>query len=249
MPATTPELLRRDAPRIGGSEAGFIGLVVGLSVIILVSCVGVFLLLKFKEPSERERRARKEQRSLERAQAKAAPALPSMSNSRREANASSASAAWTSLSRMFRSHNGHGWIQASGDAWEADEAEREMGIHRHLGQYEDAPFRPPVVDPYTHNATYDLNDPPPRSAESRPTSMLSYSLSERERDPEIRWTPRFTPSHSTFSDVNTIPRSASPESDHTVLQHAEPNPNRHMSVDSVASIRTFEGGTKFKEGL
>jgi len=146
---------------------------------------------------------------------------------------------------MFRSHNGHGWIQASGDAWEADEAEREMGLHRQLGQYEDAPFRPPVVDPYDNDARSPASNP-----NSRQTSVLSYPLSERERDPEIRWTPRFTASHSTFSEMNTIPRSVSPESDHTVLQQpAVPNADRQMSRDSTTSIRTFEGGTKFIEGL
>ncbi|KAJ7058095.1 hypothetical protein C8F01DRAFT_1255979 [Mycena amicta] len=226
MPATT-SILRRDTPRIGGTTGGFIGLVVGLALIILVSSVAIFWLLRHHEPTERERALRRERRET---------STPTAPASRREANVSAGST-WGSLSRMFRSHNGHGWIQASGDAWEADEAEREMGLQK---LYQDTPFRPPVVDPYNDN--------------SRPTSsIVSYPLSEREREhdpPEIRWTPRFTASHSTFSDMNTIPRSASPESDHTVLQQQHPaTQDRHTSIDSLASIRTFEGGTKFVEGL
>ncbi|KAF7297212.1 hypothetical protein MIND_00954300 [Mycena indigotica] len=241
MPATiSKSLLPRDTPRIGGSTGGFIGLVVGLSVIIVVSCIAIFWLLRHHEPSERDRAVRRERRETTE-RAFGLPKVTAGGSTRREANAS-ATSAWTSLSQMFKSHNGHGWIQASGDAWEADEAEREMGLQQR--RYEDAPFKPPVVDPYNEHAVA----PPPTS---RASSMLSYPLSDRDYDPEIRWTPRFTASHSTFSDMNTIPRSASPESDHTVLQQQQPMPqgqgqNRHMSADS---IRTFEGGTKFVEGL
>nr|GAT59097.1 predicted protein [Mycena chlorophos] len=224
-------LLRRDTPEIGGSAGGFIGLVVALSVIVVGASVGIFYLLRHHEPTQRDRAMRRERRETSE-RAFGVPAITAnraaAGPARREANASTASA-WTSLSRMFRTHTGHdGWIQASGDAWEADEVEREMGL-RH--GYEDAPFKPPVEDPY--------------DTSSRPTSSIH---SYHGQDPEIRWAPRFTASHSTFSDLNTIPRSASPEtvSDHTVIPQAA---DRHMSVDSLNSIRTFEGGTKFVEGL
>lgn len=45
-------------PEIGGSSAGFIALVVVLSIIIVLSCVGVFFLLRNHQSTSRERRTR-----------------------------------------------------------------------------------------------------------------------------------------------------------------------------------------------
>ncbi|KAK7055188.1 hypothetical protein R3P38DRAFT_1347407 [Favolaschia claudopus] len=202
---------RRDSPKIGGSEGGFIGLLVGLIVIILGSSIAIYILLRDHSPSDRERQARREQRRYpsEASRVSFKPRLP-----------------WSEkLGGMFGrgTSSKKGWIQASDDAWEAD-ANREMsGLHP-----VDQPFRPPL-DPY---------------------SIPSYSSDSVPYDPPE---PRYTPaSHSTMSDLHShesvIPRSTSPES--TVPPHSpEQNKDRHLSIESASSVRTFEGGTKFIEGL
>ncbi|KAJ6542588.1 hypothetical protein B0H19DRAFT_1267833 [Mycena capillaripes] len=212
---------KRDAPRIGGSEGGFIGLVVGLGVIILVSCVAIYILLRDHSPSQRDREGRRHDSRYPSETSRTASLKPRLPWSEK-------------LGGLFgggggtakrNSKSGHGWIQASGDAWEADEVERSREMSG-LGQSLDAPFRPPV-DPYAA---------PPSSSS---TDSVAY-------DPAARYTPMPT---SLRSD-SPIPRSMSPES--TVHPHANPDPNsqsRQFSVESAASVRTFEGGTKFIEGL
>jgi hypothetical protein len=228
---TRSELLRvaeygkRDAPRIGGSEGGFIGLVVGLIVIILGSSVAIYFLLRDHSPSERDRAARREERRY-----------PSESSH----ISLKGRIPWSEkLGGIFgrgapskrTSKSGHGWIQASGDAWEADEVDRHRSREMSGLEPMDQPFRPPV-DPYAAaSETY--------SSESIPS-----------------YDPRYTPmpaSQSTLSSSilrseSPIPRSTSPES--TVHPSSpQQNRDRHFSVESSNSVRTFEGGTKFIEGL
>ncbi|KAJ6476145.1 hypothetical protein C8R45DRAFT_1008966 [Mycena sanguinolenta] len=219
MPFLARELLqvseysKRDVPRIGGTEGGFIALVIGLVVIILGSSVAIYILLRDHSPSEREREARREERRYpsESSRLSFKPRLP-----------------WSEkLGGMFgrgttskrSSKSGHGWIQASGDAWEEEEADHMRS--RELKRV-DPPFRPPV-DPYA----------------------ASYSSDSVPYDPPM------PASHSTLSTIRSespIPRSMSPES--TVHPSSpQQNKDRHFSVESSTSLRTFEGGTKFIEGL
>ncbi|PAV23444.1 hypothetical protein PNOK_0051200 [Pyrrhoderma noxium] len=48
-PPASTETHFKSIPTIGGSEGGFIGLVVGLGVILIVSCVSIFLLLRCRK--------------------------------------------------------------------------------------------------------------------------------------------------------------------------------------------------------
>ncbi|KAJ7468552.1 hypothetical protein FB451DRAFT_1256525 [Mycena latifolia] len=208
-------LRKRDAPRIGGSTGGFIGLVVGLVVIILGSCVAIYILLRDHSPSDRQRAARRQESHYTSAPAKSGALLP-----------------WSAkLGGLFgrtssdgapRSKGGHGWIQASGDAWEADEADRTREMSETAV---DPPFRPPPVPSYTYSTSTESVsfDPPPESA-------------------------HYTPLPASHSTLGSLPRSASPESTVSPRQSG-PDKNRHFSIDSLASIRTFEGGTKFIEGV
>ncbi|KAJ6482834.1 hypothetical protein C8R47DRAFT_1217761 [Mycena vitilis] len=207
------EYAKREAPRIGGSTAGFIGLVVGLGVIILLSCVAIYILLRDHSPSQRERAARRHD-SRYPADSSRAPQL------------AAGPIPWSEkLGGLFTrgrpskraSKSGHGWIQASGDAWEADEADRS----REMAGL-DAPFRPPT-DPYA-------------------ASYSSDSIAATYDQPETRYTP--TPMSI------SIPRSMSPESSGVhPIGTATANDSRQFSVESAGSVRTFEGGTKFIEGL
>ncbi|KAF7373437.1 hypothetical protein MSAN_00553300 [Mycena sanguinolenta] len=217
MPILARELLqvseysKRDVPRIGGSEGGFIALVIGLVVIILGSSVAIYILLRDHTPSEREREARREERRY--------PSESSRSSFKSRLP-------WSEkLGGMFgrgttsskrSSKSGRGWIQASDDAWEEGEADYMRS--RELKRV-DPPFRPPV-DPYA----------------------ASYSSDSVPYDPPLPATIR--------SDF-PIPRSTSPES--TVHPSSpsrlEQTKERHFSVESSTSLRTFEGGTKFIEVL
>ncbi|KAJ7239953.1 hypothetical protein B0H12DRAFT_1221805 [Mycena haematopus] len=222
MPHLSRELLqlseysKRDVPRIGGTEGGFIALVIGLGVIILGSSVAIYILLRDHSPSERQREARREERRYpsESSRLSLKPRFP-----------------WSQkLSSLFgrgtaskrSSKSGHGWIQASGDAWEEDEAGHTRSREMSGLEPVDQPFRPPV-DPYA----------------------ASYSSDSIPYDPPM------PASHSTLSNLRSespIPRSTSPES---TVHASSPvqNKDRHFSTESSNSLRTFEGGTKFIEGL
>ncbi|KAJ7938215.1 hypothetical protein B0H13DRAFT_2301780 [Mycena leptocephala] len=203
---TRSELLRaveygkRDAPRIGGSQGGFIGLVVGLAIIILVSCVAIYILLRDHSPSDRQREVRR-QDSRYPSESSNTPLKSRLPWSEKLGGIFGRGAPSKRTSK-----SGHGWIQASGDAWEADEAERRGSREMTgLGQSLDAPFH--ALHPHAH-----------------------------------------APSHSTLRSESPIPRSMSPES---TVPHGglEQNQSRTFSVESAGSVRTFEGGTKFIEGL
>lgn len=51
--------MQESRPEIGGSFGGFVGLVVGLSAIFLLSCIGIFILLRNHEPTPHERHIRR----------------------------------------------------------------------------------------------------------------------------------------------------------------------------------------------
>ncbi|KIM58923.1 hypothetical protein SCLCIDRAFT_1052172 [Scleroderma citrinum Foug A] len=55
-------------PKIDGSQAGFIALVVFLSVLIVVCCSAVFYLLRYHEPTDQDRTARRERYRRRRAE-------------------------------------------------------------------------------------------------------------------------------------------------------------------------------------
>jgi len=233
-------LERRDVPRIGGSEGGFIGLVVGLGVIIAGSCIAIYILLRDHSPSDRERESRRQNSTTR---------YPSESSAAPFTN----TPPWVAkVGGIFGFHGvsssdgklkmgrggGHGWIQASGDAWEADELERHqrdtsslraMSALASTGRF-DEPFRPPT-DPY----------------------FASYASETTLPDSETRYDPIMPSSHSNPVIGNPspiIPRTSSPESvAHPEKESPTENPNRHFSIESTTSVRTFQGGTKFLEGL
>ncbi|KAJ6554019.1 hypothetical protein DFH09DRAFT_1166471 [Mycena vulgaris] len=206
-PATLLEYTKRDSPRIGGSEGAFIALVVVLGLIILGSCIAIYILVRRDHSPASARHA-------------ASPESKPTSQP-----------PWSA--RLFGTKprkGGHGWIQASGDAWEADEVERT----RELAGL-DAPFHPPAAtDSYPATPSY--------SSDSVTYDPL----------PETRYAPMAA--SSTLSTLHESPvRSASPES--SVHPNADRDRSqaesqlRQFSVESKTSIRTFEGGTKFIEGL
>ncbi|KAJ7619421.1 hypothetical protein FB45DRAFT_930749 [Roridomyces roridus] len=217
-------LVQRDVPKIGGSVAGFYALITGLAVVTLLCSVGIVWLLRDNAVTSRDRQT--------------------PTNSRYQSSSVKSRAAWAtnlSLGGLFRSHStrgGHGWIQASGDAWEADEADRRASER-------DAPFQPP---PVVLNDPYD-DKPEPSWFETRSYSS-DYSLAP---DSTSRHPTRVRPeSGVTGSDWESASAAMTdPESGHAEdAGHA--TQQRHFSLDSAVSdtsVRTFQGGTKFLEGL
>ncbi|CAK5271784.1 unnamed protein product [Mycena citricolor] len=228
---------RRATPTIGGSQAGFIGLLVGFGVIILGSCIAIFILLRDHKTTKAQRRNRYAARS--------SPTRPRFTSFVRD---------------LFSTTNGKKtWIQASDDAWTADEAER---------------LRASTSGGEMKTATQDEPFRPPRSFPSRMNSFASESqdeMSAYDPEPTIRYAPAPRPASISLSTI-AHPRSASPASSASVFQphvrfvssaaeignleeesssigHKGTNKERQLSADSLSSIRTFEGGTKFIEGL
>ncbi|EIN07954.1 hypothetical protein PUNSTDRAFT_144431 [Punctularia strigosozonata HHB-11173 SS5] len=133
----TRSKLRRVAPEIGGSEGGFIGLVVGLCLIIVICCVVVVVLLRKPEPTPADRaRRRRQMQARQSAQsssnsfvAKIRAVFSSRSGNGHDVPSGERGfslergrkiirgLSMTSTDRRVR-----GWLQASGDDWDdADE--------------------------------------------------------------------------------------------------------------------------------
>lgn len=111
-------MIRRSAiPEIGGSQAGFIGLVVFLGVLIVVCCSAVYYLLRYHEPTDQDRvlrRARSRRCSTE--------LDPSSGSSLGDKFKRS----WERI-RHGRRRSGSGWMKAgSGDSWESTSSNGNM---------------------------------------------------------------------------------------------------------------------------
>ncbi|RPD59315.1 hypothetical protein L226DRAFT_546534 [Lentinus tigrinus ALCF2SS1-7] len=238
--------IEENRPEIGGSYGGFIALVVGLAVIFLASCIGVFFLLRNHEPTPYERqirRARARQRDF-------STELPIGPPGIRER-----------LARLFGRRSG--WIKASGedgDEWDATEDSipnaaselRERELHR--GEYPAS-----IASSATH--------PPSVAAPSASTDSVEVEL--RAPSGHTPRTPSFWPPEN---DRESRDASASDQVESPVSLRQSPPPvlrgeeqdegdshrdDRQFSVQSassggsisIKSMRKFDNGTKFKEGL
>ncbi|EJD06263.1 uncharacterized protein FOMMEDRAFT_18408 [Fomitiporia mediterranea MF3/22] len=227
----------RSVPEIGGSEGGFIGLVIGLAIIFVGSCIGVFFLLRNWKHGGRTVPGKSGEIGKE--------PPPSSGFPRRRGTLFG-----------FRSKNPKqaGWVRAPGedeDDWDANDT---LGT----GPYDPAPghgtnyeSEPVKLDRSMHGGNNGL-----RGEVTVPN--LGYSH-ERQRDgSEIDLhAPNRQPEDDPFYPP---PRSTSPNTmvddslshypayiDHLNMRNdSQP---RHMSVDSAETVFTFPGGTKFKEDL
>ncbi|KAK0455186.1 uncharacterized protein EV420DRAFT_587356 [Desarmillaria tabescens] len=244
-------LEKRGTPKIGGSVGGFIALVVGLSLIILISCIAIFFLLREGEPSDEERAARRRryrQQALEYTYGPTASPQSSWSS-----KVKSVFGGTTSSSKGSK----RGWVQAgSGDEWESesiiDEAE---GRHPDLSQrgsmqitYSpplDAPFHPPLQPSESASSVrFDTQGVPVlpylRSLSSPSPHPSLPNIHSRISSP--------TPSDplSPVHDRVVSPEPIAPAHIDSPVEHHE---GRKSSGQSATSVRTFNGGTKFLEAL
>ncbi|KAI6036222.1 hypothetical protein PISMIDRAFT_683667 [Pisolithus microcarpus 441] len=121
-----PAKRRRAIPEIGGSQAGFIGLVVFLSLLIVVCCSAVYYLLRYHEPTDQDRAIRRERSRRRRTETGDPPSESSFGDRFRRI--------WERVHRG-NGRSGHGWMKAgSGDTWESTPnngnlASEESGIN------------------------------------------------------------------------------------------------------------------------
>ncbi|KAI0657211.1 hypothetical protein C8Q70DRAFT_295497 [Cubamyces menziesii] len=219
--------MEQSRPEIGGSFGGFIALVVVLAAIFLISCIGIFILLRNHEPTPHERHRRRA-RARTRDFSSEAPIGPPGIRER--------------FARLFGRRAG--WIKASageGDEWDASD-ERipnafggEEGLH----------------SVRERESTYPATFAAARAAQApRPPQSLAQSLSTDSVEVElsapsaaIRTAPVSRPVSQT---VPPLPFGSQPTE---VNQQDE----RHFTVQtpsfSARSMRKFDNGTKFKESL
>lgn len=234
-------LEKRGIPKIGGSFGGFIALVVGLSLIILISCISIFIILQREGHAldeEREiRRRRYQQQALEYTYG--------------PTPTPSAQSSWSSkIKSVFGGKSGsdnglkRGWMQAgSGDDWESEPIEE--GRHSLHGSMQmtyspppDAPFHPPLQPSQsTSSVRFDIPGVPDlpylRSLSSHSLHPSLPNIHSRISSP--------TPSDTLSPGDDGV--AVSPEPIVRPVEHHE----RRQS--SGTSMRTFNGGTKFLEAL
>ncbi|KAK0210154.1 hypothetical protein DFS33DRAFT_261936 [Desarmillaria ectypa] len=241
-------LEKRGSPKIGGSVGGFIALVVSLSLIILISCIAIFFLLREGEPSDEERAARRRRYRQQALEYTYGPT-------------SSPQSSWSSkVKSIFGGNSGsskgskRGWVQAgSGDEWESESIEE--GRHPDVSQrgsmqmtYSpplDAPFHPPLQPSESASSVrFDTQGAPVLPYLS---SMSSPSLHPSLPNIHSRISSP-TPSDplSPGHDRVVSPEPIAPAHVDNAVEHHE---GRKSSGQSGTSVRTFNGGTKFLEAL
>lgn len=233
-------LSRRTVPEIGGSQGGFIGLVVALSVLILICCIAVFFLLRNYEPSEQDRAARRERyhRNRDRQEHDSTPGSSSFGDKLRGMWANK----WTSGSRR---RGGRGWIQAgSGDEWEINSDHGEEHVAQQPIQSLSRSFQERPYDPQVLQMDSPLSD-------AELYAQMHYEDPYAKGPLHVTSPQRvtFARSQSPFSQSSS-PMSPGSHRDASMDdEEVRPPDHRHFSTQSSTSVRTFEGGTKFIESL
>ncbi|KAG2049619.1 hypothetical protein BDR06DRAFT_961275 [Suillus hirtellus] len=236
-------LSRRAVPEIGGSQGGFIGLVVALSLLIIICCIAVFFLLRNHEPSEQDRNARREHYRRNRdLQAHDSTAENSSFGDKLRGIWADR---WSSRSRSGGRRGGRGWIQAgSGDEWEinsdhGEERRAQQPMEPFSRSFQEGPYSPRVPE----------IDSPLSDAESYAPMHYGDSYAKGPLHVTSPQRVTFARSQSPLS-LSSSPMSPGSHRDASVDdEEVHPPDHRHFSTQSSTSVRTFEGGTKFIESL
>ncbi|TFL01079.1 hypothetical protein BDV98DRAFT_604871 [Pterulicium gracile] len=232
----------RSMPKINGSSAGFIALVVCLSLVIVGSCVAVYILLRDHEQSDGERSARNAARKL-----RDQPPSPTYVY---HTSYPSTSAAESSISKFRRllpfglggklHHGGRRWTRAgSSDDWGCEPAGSPSG-----GMTELSPPRRPGI-PRTN--TRDSETP----TLDIPHAPKPSFASPKEIAPSLSTTSSYMTTVTSFRSRPTSRCSSpiSPESKHmsdiTLAMLEDPV----MFTTHSGPMTLFASGTKFSEGL
>ncbi|KLO18183.1 hypothetical protein SCHPADRAFT_899979 [Schizopora paradoxa] len=222
FPTTPPASTQthfKSIPKIAGSEGGFIGLVVGLGVIFIGCCIGIFFLLRHRRHGGRLTRSKSGKVGVEDPSGRRGTLF-----------------GWRS-SNPKRS----GWVRASG----GEEGEDEWDARDEFDSVQRLPYRQqggggrnrdamPMESVHELNGkTYDSLDAPAPSPGASAVNLVAPDAHES-------WRPRSPAeeeslSHSVYDH----------DHEHDPSDHDGRNA-KHMSMDSTVS---FPGGTKFREAL
>ncbi|KDQ59723.1 hypothetical protein JAAARDRAFT_192198 [Jaapia argillacea MUCL 33604] len=211
----------------------FIGLIVGLCVIIVVCCAAVFYLLYYHTPTPQDRALRSRQRSYHQRHF-SAPSMHSFKEKLAGLFGRGRSEGDTH-SPVGLTKRGQGWVQTgSGDEWESDSGDESRTRSSRKAQKAsrdiiDMERGLPASNARSSSSSGSRHIPAP-SDSSTSTVELAAPSPIRPPVPMTHY-----PSFSTTGD-----RSSSPPSSNESFQ-SEHGP--------ISPVRTFEGGTKFKEHL
>ena len=243
-PTQSANVAQDSRPEIGGSFGGFIAVVVALASIFLFACIGIFVLLRNHEPTRHERQAR---RAHARARADRAfvhdvPLGPPGMRDR--------------IARLFGRRGGSGWIKASGedgDEWDARDVD---GGYPHARSPADhAQPAPQLSERVRDDAARAPASFPPPIAPADSTDSIEIEL--RAPTGEYVSPAKAAPpvgAHTPPESLRDSPTTMVAEED----DDFEPRDERHFSVQSgktdtgsvsIRSMRKFDNGTKFREGL
>ncbi|TFK45630.1 hypothetical protein OE88DRAFT_1729592 [Heliocybe sulcata] len=217
----------RDVPKIDGSEGGFVGLVVGLCVIIVVCCAAVFYLLTYHQPTDEDRTRRQRYSHVRQSSTGSMHSfkekLTGLFTFGARATSPPSGAAFGLTKR------GQGWVQAgSGDEWESDSGDE--------GRTAAARSTRTVND--MERGTSRREPPPPERTIS--SSHHAPSPSESSVAVELAAPVPVRPSQPYPDPYAPRVRPPSPQSTDSF---------RSSMSSPTSPVRTFEGGTKFKEHL
>jgi len=269
---TEIDFLKRDIPKINGSSAGFIALIVVLILVIMISCTAVFFLLRHPEPSAEDYVTRR-QRSRHYLQQPESPStydykspdgtkLPTWRDKvggifrfgRGSSGAGGGSSSRSAGKSRRGGRRGHGWVQAgSGDDGDWDE-EARWNVMGQIPQSASHPDGQGVrfASTSTPRSGSGLSTDEPFRPPTRQPSARASSIHLEIQLPGPMYDDPYTEAlRHTDDPPFRIPRSTSPETLPESLspQSREVPGNRQSSTPSVISPRTFEGGTKFIESL
>lgn len=242
--------VQESRPEIGGSFGGFVGLIVGLCALFLISCIGIFILLRNHEPTSYERHMRRS-RARQRDFTTEVPIGPPGIRER--------------FARLFGRRTG--WIKASGgdgDEWDASE--------------DPAPYKPHTANELRERERGDVGYPASLASSAGPHATVAPDASTESVEVELRAPPGPASSQPSFFP-DPPPRTDGVREEHRSMDRHTPVPlhesppltaspgvhgentsrdDRKFSVQiasstadsvSIHSMRKFDNGTKFKEGL
>jgi len=193
-------VIRDSTPKINGSEGVFVGIIVALSLIFIIASIGIFILLRYWEPSDRDR-DRRRRFSIRRAGAEhTLPiGLPTLTSPFPQATTLR-----EKLDNMFRSggrRRGSGWHMANDEDWD-DADEMVPGADRQRASFgaAAAPKQRTIVEPETDFGPAGHASPMQFSPAATPSARPYDNPFEEAHSAQ---TPREL--HSTHEDVDAHP--------------------------------------------
>lgn len=236
LPGETSNKLQ--VPEFGGSPVGFWVLIVSLALIVIISCIAIFWLLKHHEPSPAERARRRAKREAEKGSAEAVSTDEHSSDPR------------SLKERIGRFFGKSGWTKANDDI----EIQRTSPDHSYQkpegdkDEEEDPPYVATARSGYG-GVPNDQHHEYHRDTRMSSTSTVQLSAPSYEHTPII----------SRGVDLPFEPpyRSESPQPDLDSPSSETSSPHTHrdersfsvVSGDQTAPMRKFENGTKFMERI